>query len=330
MRVLVTGAAGFVGQHLVQRLLAQGVGGRAVEDLVALDLQASTSTDARVRSAVGSVADPNVLAQALQPTPDVVFHLACLPGGAAEAQPVLGRQVNLDATVALLEALHRPASPPRLVYASSVAVYGADLPALVDDHTPEAPGLTYGAHKRVGEILLADAVRRGGINGCSLRLPGVVARPGNGDGLVSAFMSQLFWCLAEGRPLAVPVGPNGTAWWVSVQRCVGNLLAAAASDLAVLGPRRVALMPALWLRVEDVVQALCDRYGAERAGLVSYQPNPQVERLFAQYPPLHTPLASALGLHNDGSAQGLVSNVFTPPNPTATCAHNPGPRTPPP
>lgn len=281
-----------------------------MEALVALDVQAPEVSDPRVQAVVGSIAVPGVLAQALEQAPDVVFHLACLPGGAAEAQPVLGRQVNLDATVALFEALHRPQQPPRVVYASSVAVYGADLPPLVDDHTPEVPGLAYGAHKRIGEILLADAVRRGGIEGCSLRLPGVVARAGDGAGLVSAFMSQLFWRLAEGKALTVPVGPQGTAWWVSVQRCVDNLLAAAGANAAVLGPRRVALMPALWLRIEEVVLALCDRLGADRAGLVSYQPDPQVERLFARYPPLETPLAERLGCAHDGSARGLVDAVL--------------------
>jgi hypothetical protein len=160
---------------------------------------------------------------------------------------------------------------------------------------------------------VADAVRRGGLRGCSLRLPGVVARPGEGAGLMSAFMSQLFWRLRDGEAIELPVRIEGSAWWISVQRCAANLRAAASADLGPtdpLGARRVALMPALWLSMQAVVDALARRFGPERAALVSSRPQERVDRLFAQYPPLATPLAEALGLRHDGSADGLVRAVL--------------------
>ncbi len=313
MRVLVTGAGGFIGQALVAQLLAEGLAGRPLTQLTGLDLRLPACADPRWCGVAGNIADPAVLTEALRESPEVVFHLASLPGGAAEAQPLLGRQINLDATVALFEALHRPEAPPRVIYASSVAVYGERLPERVDDHTPTAPGLSYGAHKLMGEILLADAVRRGGLQGCSLRLPGVVARPGEGAGLMSAFMSQLFWRLRDGEAIELPVRTEGSAWWISVQRCARNLRVAAEAQLGPndpLGARRVALMPALWLSMQAVVDALARRFGPERAALVSSRPQEKVDRLFAQYPALATPLAEALGLRHDGSADGLVRAVL--------------------
>jgi len=149
--------------------------------------------------------------------------------------------------------------------------------------------------------------------GCSLRLPGVVARPGADAQLMSAFMSQLFWCLRDGQPIELPVRAEGTAWWISVHCCANNLRQAASADLSPNGPlglRRVALMPALWLSMQEVVDALAQRLGPQTRALVSSRPQDRVDRLFARYPPLHTPLAERLGLRHDGTAQKLVATVL--------------------
>lgn len=310
MKVLLTGANGFIGRELARQLLTDGLGGSPIERLVASDLALDdTPEDVRWQGVAGSIGDPAVLARALDSPPDVVFHLASLPGGAAERQFRLGRLVNLDATTALFEALARPSTPPRVVYASSVAVYGADLPNPVTDDSPTLPALSYGAHKLIGEILLADAVRRGDLRGCALRLPGVVARPGDGAGLMSAFMSQVFWCLRDGVPVELPVRPEGTAWWMSVRRCALNLRHAAVTGLAPLGPRPVALMPALHLSMQAVVDALTRRFGPSRKGLVRFTPREEVDRLFARQPPMAPRLARVIGLQDDGSADALVRSV---------------------
>jgi nucleoside-diphosphate-sugar epimerase len=313
MRVLVTGARGFIGRVLSSRLLAEGLDGQAVTQLVAADLSlAGLPQDDRLRGIEGSIAEPEVLQRALAEPVDGVFHLASLPGGASERDPDLGRRINLEATLALIDRLRAQANVARLVYASTVAVYGESLPQVVDEATPVAPAMTYGAHKLASEILIADASRRGWIAGLSLRLPGVVARPGDGAGLVSAFMSRLLWQLRAGEPVQLPVTADGTAWWISVQACVDNLLQAAKMDPQAAGSRRVLQMPALWLSMRQVIDAAAQVWGADRPALVSHALQLQVQRLFASYPPLHTPLAESLGLRHDGSAQALLLRATQP------------------
>ena len=307
MRVLVTGANGFIGRALANRLLSAGCAGRQVDEIVACDLEVNgLATDARLRPVAGSLAEHDVLLRALDAPVDVAFHLASVPGGAAERDPVLSRRVNLDATAQLVEQLQRQPRRARLVFASTVAVYGDRLPALVDDDTPAQPAMTYGAHKLAAEILIADAARRGGITACSLRLPGVVARPEDGAGLVSAFMSQLFWKLRAGERIVLPVRATGTAWWISIAACVDNLLHAASVEDEATGPRRVVQMPALYASMSAVVEALAGTYGDDRRDLVRFEPQDHVQRLFASYPPLRTARAEALGFHHDGDLDTLA------------------------
>jgi len=318
--IVITGSEGFVGQALVQRLLAHGLDGRPVQRLTLMDVGfAAPPADPRVRQLPGSIADAALRRQAYEGGEegggvDAVFHLASIPGGAAEKNYALGRSINLDATLGLLEDLRgvRAAGGglPRFVFASTVAVYGEHLPPVVDEQTLPNPGLSYGAHKLAGEYLVADASRLGWVQGCSLRLPGVVARPGDGAGLISAFMSQLFWRLAAGEPLTVPVSAQGVAWWISVGACVDNLLHAATVDPGRLNPRRSYQMPVLRLTMDAVVQGLARRFGADRAALVQYAPDPKVERLFAAYPPLRTPEAEALGLRHDGDLDTLITRAM--------------------
>jgi nucleoside-diphosphate-sugar epimerase len=313
--VVVTGSEGFVGQVLVQRLLASGLNGHAVTRLTLLDVAfQKPPADLRVVQLPGSIADAALRAQAYEPPVDAVFHLASIPGGAAEKNYELGRRINLDATLGLLEDLRTQSEPPRFVFASTIAVYGEHLPPQMDEATLPNPGLSYGAHKLAGEYLVADATRKGWVQGCSLRLPGVVARPATGEnsgaGMMSAFMSQLFWKLSAGQPLTVPVSAQGVAWWISVGQCVDNLLHAACVDVGALDARRSYQTPVLRLTVQQVVDALAERCGADRRALVSYAPDPFIQRLFAAYPPLATPRAEQLGFASDGSVARLIARAM--------------------
>lgn len=312
MRVMVTGANGFVGRELVRRLLDAGeLRGQPIEALLLLDRELDgLPDDRRLRRHFGSVTDPALLRRALADGIDVVFHLVSIPGGAAEAQYELGYQVNLQASLELLQQLRSRERPPVLVYASSVAVYGGELPARMDESQPASPQLSYAAHKLMVETALSDLARRGEVDGRALRLPGIVARPREPNGLRSAFMSDLLHAYAAGEPYTCPVSPQATAWWMSARCCVDNLLHAA--ELRDPGAERVWQLPVLHLSIAQVLDALAATYGEANRERIAFAADAQLEALFGRLPPLRTPLARGLGFRHDGSAAALLRNALEP------------------
>jgi nucleoside-diphosphate-sugar epimerase len=305
MHVLITGAAGFVGSALCARLLAESP---AATRFTLLDMRfGAPSTDPRVRQLEGSMADEALLRRAFERPVDLVYHLASVPGGAAERDFALGLEVNLQATIRLLECARRQERPPVFVFASSIAVYGAPLPPLVDDATPPRPHLSYGAHKLAAEVLVHDYSRRGWIDGRILRLPGIVARPPSPSGLISAFMSDVFWKLAAGERFTCPVSPAATSWWMSAACCVDNLLHAAALSREQASQRREFTLPVLRLSMGEVVQGLARRYGVDRLALVDYRPDAAIEAGFGAQPQLDASTAEAYGFRHDGTLKQLIA-----------------------
>lgn len=314
MRVMITGANGFVGRALVQRLLNAGeLRGRQISVLMLLDkdLQGFPD-DKRLRRHYGSVTDAALLRRALADGIDVVFHLVSIPGGAAEEQYALGYQVNLLASLELLDQLRSHSGAPVLVYASSVAVYGGELPARMNESAALRPELSYGAHKLMVETALNDLTRRGELDGRALRLPGIVARPREPNGLRSAFMSDLLRAFADDEPYRCPVSAAASCWWMSLRCCVDNLIHAAELDGVSLGASRVWQLPLLQLSISQVIDTLANAYGQERRGLISFAPDPELEALFGSLPSMKTPQARALGFRHDGSAAALVRNALNP------------------
>ena len=308
-RILITGANGFVGRGLVRRLLLQG-GHR----LVLIDRQFDDALEQPgVRRLRGSFGDTAVLDDALAEPLDVVYHLASVPGSLAEAELALGHEVNLQTPLALAQRLVQSAIAhgriPRFVFASSIAVYGRHdvLPASEDD--PTFPALTYGAHKLMLEVALADMHRRGDLHVVCVRLPGIVARPRAESGHGSAFMSQVIHHLAAGERYVCPVSADATSWWMSLPCCVDNLLHAAAMARQPF-PTCTWQLPVLHLSMRDVVDALERQYGGQCRELVTYDPNPRIERLFGRQPSLRTPRAQAAGFRADASVDALVCDAL--------------------
>jgi len=304
--ILVTGAGGFIGRTLTQRLLGAQGGAPGQVTLVDIDLSHAPPEARRIEA---DLASPGILDQALDPLPRLVIHLASAPSAASEARPELSRAVNLDATLALFDRLAKAERPSRLVYASSIAALGSRFRSAVDDDTPPRPSLTYGAHKLMAETALADWSRRGRLDGIALRLPGIVARPAQAGGFGSGFWSDVFHALVRGEPYAAPVGPEAMAWLMSVGACVENLLHAAELQPSSLGPIRAFTLPALHVRMADLLAEIALQT-SRRADLVSFAPQPELETQFGRYPPLATPGADALGFRHDQSLGELVNQVL--------------------
>lgn len=317
LHVVVTGAAGFVGRALVARLWRERrVGMRPLGALTALDVAFGEAAPASVRQLEGSIADPAIVAQAFAEPVDLLVHLASIPGGTAEQQPALARDVNLHGTLHLLDACERQVARggpvPRVVFASTIAVYGAAMPPVVDDDTPTRPAMAYGAHKLMGEIAIADATRRGGCDGLSLRLPGVLARPPARTGQFSAFLSDLMRDPAAGRDVTCPMSPSATTWASSTPNVIDNLLHAAAMDTARLPAHRALALPTLRFSMAELVDALAAVHGPQVREHVRFVPEPRIEALFGRFPPLRTPAAEAAGFRHDGDLPTLCRRAIEP------------------
>lgn len=303
MTIIVTGAGGFVGRALINGLLAEG------KKVVALDTQAGgISTGAR--AVVGDIGFADVRAEAFRDGCSALVHLATVPGGAAEADPAASRRINIDAMYDLLDMAKSTGNRPRIVYASSIAVFGDPLPPSgVDDATPLAPKMVYGGHKAMMEIAVSMMSHRGEIDGISVRLPGILARPKGPSGMKSAFMSDMFHALRAGEEFICPVSEGATIWVQSVVQCAANLQHALTLDSGLMPVTRVVTLPAQRIEMgalaTEIAQQCC-----VSAGLVRYDSNPALEAAFGSHPTLSTPAAEAVGFCHDGSVAALVTRAL--------------------
>ncbi|MDE1915325.1 MAG: NAD-dependent epimerase/dehydratase family protein [Sphingomonadales bacterium] len=302
MPIIVTGAGGFVGRHIVARLIAQG------QPVVAVD-KAAAGIPLGARVVAGDLGDADVRAAALSQGCAAVIHLATVPGGAAEADPVASRRINVDAMYDLLLEAAAAGTKPRFIYASSIAVLGDPLPPMVDDATPLVPRMIYGGHKAMMEHAVAMFTARGAIEGVSLRLPGILARPRGPSGMKSAFMSNLFHALKAGQTFVCPVSAAGTIWAESLACVADNFIHALAVDPALLPRARAVTLPALRVTMGDLAGEVA-RQCRVSPDQVSYEPDAALEAGFAAQPPLTTSAADHAGFVHDGNLANLVSSAL--------------------
>ncbi len=319
MHIVITGANGFVGGALARRLIRDGrLGDRAIAKLTLVDLDLGLrEVPEFVYLAPGDLSNPTWLRKTLEEHVDVLFHLASVPGGTAEKNYELARKVNLDATMTLLELGKAQVDAgelrPIFVFASTVGVFG-EMPSLVTDESYPRPLMTYGAQKLAGEVLVADFSRRGWMDGRSLRISGVLARPPAPTGQLSAFMSDIIRELAGGRPFVCPTTPNATIWATSLPCVVDNLILAGRVAARRLAGRCTLTLPALRVSMGELVDAIASVYKTPARSLVRFEPNELVEALFGRQPPLLTEAAEAAGFGHDGSVMELVRRALSQPS----------------
>ena len=310
MRVLITGGAGFLGKKLAARLLERGeLQGRAIERLVLFDVGHAEGlpADPRLELRTGDITRPGVVLDLLRPGYDAVYHLAAVVSGAAEADVDLGYAVNLDGTKHLLEAVRAFAAKPRLVFASSIAVFGGTLPEVLGDDTPLTPQTSYGAQKAIGEFLVADYHRKGFLDGRSLRLPTIVVRPGKPNRAASTWASSIFREPLAGQEAVCPVERDAAMFILSPRRVVDAFVLAMKLPSEALGTTRHVNLPGTTYTVAEMVQALERVAGHNVTARIRWEPDPLIQKIVSGWPQrFRTPRAERLGFEGNASLDEII------------------------
>jgi nucleoside-diphosphate-sugar epimerase len=314
MHVLIIGAAGMIGRKLTDALVKQGrIGVRDVARLTLADVVAPLPVNFRgpVRTQASDLSAPGAAEALVADRPDLIFDLAAIVSGEAEADFEKGYRVNLDGTRALFEAIRRQgqgtAYGPRVVFTSSIAVFGAPFPEAIDDEWFTTPLTSYGTQKAIDELLLADYSRKGFFDGVGIRLPTIVVRPGKPNAAASGFFSGILREPLAGMEAVLPVPRDVRHWFASPRAAVGYLLHAAALETGQLGARRNLTMPGLSATVAEEIEALRRAAGERAVALIREQPDETIMRIVAGWPRnFDAGRALALGFAPDKSFDDIV------------------------
>ncbi|WP_172330189.1 D-erythronate dehydrogenase [Mangrovicoccus sp. HB161399] len=282
MNVLILGGGGFIGRKIAAALAASGIlRGKAVTGLTLADLAEPAPLDAPfpVTCRAADITDRAQLDALVTSETQVIFHLAAVVSAHAEAEFDAGMQVNLFGTLNLLERCRALGTCPVVVFTSSLAVFGGDVPDPIEDWTIPNPQTSYGAQKAIGELLLNDYSRRGFADGRGFRLPTIAVRPGKPNRAASSFMSSIIREPLNGEPAVCPVDPEFEHYYLSPRRCVENLLKGAELDAAALGQQRCMIMPGQRLSIREMIDAMTEVAGPAPAKLIRWEKQPEIEAI---------------------------------------------------
>ncbi|WP_037457558.1 D-erythronate dehydrogenase [Skermanella stibiiresistens] len=315
MHILIIGAAGMVGRKLTERLVADGrLGDAELSVLTLVDVIDPPVPDGfagEVRTVAADVSSPGEAGSLIASRPDVVFHLAAIVSGEAEADFDKGYRINLDGTRFLFDAIRlegvKAPYKPRVVFSSSIAVFGAPFPEKIGDEFFLTPLTSYGTQKAMGELLLADYSRRGFFDGIGIRLPTICIRPGKPNKAASGFFSNILREPLVGQEAVLPVGEDVRHWHASPRSAVGFLLRAATMDLEPLGWRRNLSMPGLSATVGEQIEALRKVAGDKAVKLIRHEPDPFIIKMVGGWArDFDTGRAESLGFQAEKSFEEII------------------------
>lgn len=289
MNLLIIGAAGMLGGKLAARLATLGeLDRRNIERLTLVDIVTPQAPQTVIPTdcSQADLSSPGTAEHLVASRPDVIFHLAAIVSGEAEADFETGYRINLDATRALLEAIRLAGDDycPRVVFASSIAVFGAPFPERIGDEFRSTPLTSYGTQKRIGELLLADYTRRGLLDGIGLRLPTICVRPGKPNRAASGFFSNILREPIHGKPAVLPVADTVRHWFASPRAAIGFLVQGAELDGSKLGHHRILNLPGLSATVAEQIDALGRIVGSDAVALIKTEPDPAIDAIVANWP----------------------------------------------
>jgi nucleoside-diphosphate-sugar epimerase len=291
MHILIIGAAGMIGRKLTSALLKSGqVGGKAISKFTLTDVvePAKIAFNGDVTTVVSDVSLPGEATKLIASRPDLIFHLAAIVSGEAEADFDKGYRINMDGMRFLLEAIRqeglRAPYLPRLVFTSSIAVFGAPFPEAIGDEFFNTPLTSYGTQKAICELLLNDYSRKGFVDGVGIRLPTITIRPGKPNAAASGFFSNILREPLVGQEAVLPVSKDVRHWFASPRAAIGFLTHAAELDTTKLGWRRTLSVPGLSTTVGEEIEALRRVAGDKAVNLIKDVPDPKIISMVAGWP----------------------------------------------
>ena len=308
MHVLITGAAGMLGRKLTKRLVDVGaLRARPIQRIDLVDIVEGPTEGAICTAHVADLCEPGAATELLKPMPEVIFHLAGVVSGEAEANFDKGMVGNIDGARALFDALRFAEGTPRVVFTSSIAVFGAPFPDPIPDDFHLTPLTSYGTQKMVAEALLADYSRRGFFDGIGIRLPTISVRPGPPNAAASGFFSGIIREPLAGTQAVLPVSREVRHSHASPRTAIEYILHAAELDSAALGARRNLTMPGVSVTVGEQIESLTRVVGPDAAALIAESPDPTVAEIISGWPErFDTRRALDLGFVPDQSYEDII------------------------
>jgi D-erythronate 2-dehydrogenase len=313
MHILVLGAAGMVGRKFLERIARDGhLGGKEITKVTGHDVFAPVKPAGAkfaFEALTGDVAVPGAAEKLIAGRPDLILHLAAIVSGEAEADFDKGYRINLDGTRYLFDAIRLTGDgyKPRVIFTSSIAVFGSPFPEAIGDEFHTTPLTSYGTQKAIGELLLADYTRRGFFDGIGIRLPTICVRPGKPNAAASGFFSNIIREPMSGKEAILPVGEDVMHWHASPRSAVGFLLHAATMDTAAIGTRRNLSMPGLAATVGEQIAALRKVAGDKAVKLIRREPDETIIRIVAGWPRnFSVSRAAKLGFKAESSFEEII------------------------